>query len=135
MHTSDTAETAPPTFTADPGALQIAPAEPTVIRSAITELLAALEAAKAAGAAWLDLELAGDRIVVVWPGAETATRPATEPPGARERLPWDHYAPELRDELKALTTRYRPDVVADAAVRLAELIAVYGPVRPRGPEQ
>lgn len=106
----------------------------------IDALLAGVEAAHEAGAAWLDLDLGeGARIVVVWPSAEpilagtakTAATPATEAPGARERLPWDHYAEPLRDELKAITTRYPASTVADAAVRLAELIAAYGPIRPR----
>ena len=45
---------------------------------------------------------------------------------ARERLPWDHYAPELRTRLKGLVARFPRWTVADCAVALAELIDEHG---------
>lgn len=106
----------------------------------VTELPELLDRAKAAGLAWLELDLGdGARLVAVWPSAEplladgaelTGTRLLTAAQvaqGARQPLPWDHYAPELRDELKGLAGRFPPDAVADAAVRLAELIALHPP--------
>lgn len=114
------------------------------------ELPELLDRAKAAGLAWLELDLGADaRIVAVWPTAEPlladetggryATKYASPTPaqiaqGARQPLPWDHYAPELRDELKGLAGRFPPDAVADAAVRLAELIALHPPRARQAPK-
>lgn len=82
-------------------------------------------AALAAGAA--QTALAG-RVVFVGAGGDWSVRPAaqTPPAAAADLLPWEAFAPALRDELKDLATRYGAVNVHHAAVRLGELMAEHG---------
>lgn len=41
-------------------------------------------------------------------------------------LPWSHYAPELRDEIKRLAGRWPAQTVADAAQRFADVVGAHG---------
>lgn len=45
---------------------------------------------------------------------------------APEVLPWDHFAAELRDAVKALSARWPAQTVADAAQRWADRMAEHG---------
>lgn len=45
---------------------------------------------------------------------------------APDVLPWDHFHPELRDEIKRLAGRWPAQTVADAAQRWADRMAEYG---------
>jgi len=102
----------------------------------VDELLEVLAAGHAAGVAWVDVELSG-RLVAVWPSAaetgtgQNATSGPTRPVQPRERLAWDHYAPELREALKDLARRYPADVIADAAGELETLVALHGAPKPK----
>lgn len=71
------------------------------------------------GDRWLIIDAAGAPLV-----AAEAARSAQDD---RERLPWDHYAPELRTRVRGLAERFPRWMVADAAVALAELIDAHGP--------
>jgi len=43
-----------------------------------------------------------------------------------ERLPWDHYSPDLRNELKKLARVFDPAVIAEAAAVLVDHLAEHG---------
>ncbi len=45
---------------------------------------------------------------------------------APDVLPWDHFAPELRDAVKALSARWPAQTVADCAQRWADRMAEHG---------
>lgn len=45
---------------------------------------------------------------------------------APDVLPWDHFAPELREEIKRLAGRWPAQTVADAAQRFADVMAANG---------
>lgn len=55
------------------------------------------------------------------------TEAATIAAQTRERLPWDHYAPDIREALKDLAARFPAESITDAAHRLEELLAEHGP--------
>jgi hypothetical protein len=118
----------------------------TELDNVVDQALRLVLAADEAGAAELDAELEAERVAidgnvraarvrVRWQrgtdavvdelenGSPEAAQSVEE---ARERLPWDHYAPELRDALKDLAATYPADTLVDAAHRLAELIAEHG---------
>jgi hypothetical protein len=118
----------------------------TYTEGLVTEALRLVLAAEDAGAAEVDVELLNEnvkgysrptsaRVRVTWqrdtaPVVETGGEAAHVAAEPRDRLPWDHYAVELRDALKDLARQYPADMVADAAYRLDELVRVHGRPRP-----
>ncbi len=98
----------------------------------LDELLEALSRARALGLARLELELpVGARLSAAWPDAPRPAAAPLRPVDGRERLPWTHYAPELREALKELSTTFSAEMIADAAAELELLIALHGRPRPK----
>jgi len=67
----------------------------------------------------LERLIPGRWLVIAGTAATTPAAPAQEPQDATERLPWHHWAPELRTRLKALAHLHAPDLVAAVARGLA----------------